>query len=174
MRLPPADCSLVTADDVVHGQLPGVHSGQCFRFVARRPLHSRWPGGQRSGSDQFLNGDLDRRRREISLGKRPVDCTVVPPLLLVLLPCLMALCLLLGPSLRELMVDRSIGRPSTLPVGVHLECYLVGAPSVVTVQEWCLCVRLVPLVGLLLLVSSPFFTVPVSLLLLVISFWIRF
>ena len=99
MRLPAADCSSVTADAVVCGQLPVVRSGRRARSAARRPLRSCLPGGftcpcvlavecghliglfdfvggQRLDSDRFLSEDLDSRRREISLGKRPVDCTV--------------------------------------------------------------------------------------------------
>lgn len=33
-------------------------------------------GDRRSSSDGFFTDDLDRRRREISLGKRPIDCTL--------------------------------------------------------------------------------------------------
>lgn len=33
-------------------------------------------GGRRLDPRQYVNVDVDSRRREISLGKRPVDCTV--------------------------------------------------------------------------------------------------
>ncbi|XP_037439362.1 uncharacterized protein LOC119307386 [Triticum dicoccoides] len=75
--VPPADSSSVTPAVAMCRQSAGVHSGRRSRSaVARQPLCSRRPGVQCSDSEQFLHGDFHSRRREISLGKRPVDSTV--------------------------------------------------------------------------------------------------
>ncbi|KAF7099060.1 hypothetical protein CFC21_100747 [Triticum aestivum] len=120
----------------VRGQLPGVHSGRRVCSAARRPLRSCRPGGQRFDSDQFLSGDLDSRCREISLGKRHVDCTV-GSIITAGSSTFEGLVSTARPAITRTassvvqMVDRSIGRPSALPAGVHFDRYLVGAPSVV-------------------------------------------
>ncbi|KAM3296418.1 hypothetical protein ACQJBY_038643 [Aegilops geniculata] len=184
----------------VRGQLPGVHSGRRVCSAAHRPLRSCRPGGftypcvlavecghliwlfdfvggQRFDSDQFLSGDLDSRCREISLGKRHVDCTV-GSIITAGSSTFDGLVSAARPAIARTassvvqMVDSSIGRPSALPAGVHFNCYLVGAPSVVNRP------RVVPFrVDGAFGRPTPldkftFFTVPVQLLLLIISFCI--
>ncbi|XP_048546501.1 uncharacterized protein LOC125525541 isoform X2 [Triticum urartu] len=70
------------------GQAAVVDSGCRLRSATRRPFRSSRPGCRclnwlmhvvcvhRLDSCQDVNVDVDSRRREISLGNRPVDCTI--------------------------------------------------------------------------------------------------
>ncbi|XP_044385977.1 uncharacterized protein [Triticum aestivum] len=84
-------------------------SGCRVRSGAHRPFHSFRTGVHRLDSRRDVNVDVDSRRREISLGKRPVDCTI-------------------DTSPVE-VVDGSSICVSGFPAGVHLYGSLVGATT---------------------------------------------
>ncbi|XP_044370454.1 uncharacterized protein [Triticum aestivum] len=91
----------------VHGQLA---DSECrVRSGARRPFRSSRTGVHQLDSWRDVNVDVDSRRREISLGKRPVDCTI-------------------DTSPVE-VVDGSSICVSGFPAGVHLYGSLVGATT---------------------------------------------
>ncbi|XP_048566955.1 uncharacterized protein LOC125546886 isoform X2 [Triticum urartu] len=91
----------------VRGQL--ADSGCRVRSGARRPFRSSRTGVHQLDSRRDVNVDVDSRRREISLGKRPVDCTI-------------------DTSPVE-VVDGSSICVSGFPAAVHLYGSLVGATT---------------------------------------------
>ncbi|XP_037436856.1 uncharacterized protein LOC119303809 [Triticum dicoccoides] len=84
-------------------------SGCRVRSGAHRPFRSSRTGVHRLDSRRDVNVDVNSRRREISLGKRPVDCTI-------------------DTSPVE-VVDGSSICVSGFPAGVHLYGSLVGATT---------------------------------------------
>ena len=124
-------------------------SGCRLRSGSRRPFRS-----SRAVSWRDVNVDVDSRRREISLGKRPVDCTVgaavgacsssvaggsVPAVWPASVFCL-----------SKWLTERVLLFLIFLLVFIFMALWLVIRLSI-AVQEWCLYVPLVSLVGLLLL-----------------------
>ncbi|XBI83567.1 hypothetical protein VPH35_092063 [Triticum aestivum] len=102
-------------------------SGCSLRSGSRRPFRS-----SRADSWRDVNVDVDSRRREISLGKRPVDCTVGAAVGACSssvaggsVPAVWPASVRPGILLVE-VVDRTSASVSDFPAGVHLYGSLVG------------------------------------------------
>ncbi|XP_048570182.1 uncharacterized protein LOC125551064 isoform X3 [Triticum urartu] len=75
-RLSSVDSSSAMAAAGGCGRPATVDSDCRFRYGPRRPFRSSRIGAHRFDSPEDFNVDVDSRRREISLGKRPVDCII--------------------------------------------------------------------------------------------------
>ncbi|XBI78926.1 hypothetical protein VPH35_088526 [Triticum aestivum] len=130
-----SDFSSTTADAAACGRPAVVDSACRLRSGPRRPFRSSWNGIHRLDSRQDVNVPVDSRRREILLGKRPVDFTIGIPISVGSSSTVVGSAPAVWPAsertdtLSVQVVDRPRVSPSGFPAAVHLYESLVGATS---------------------------------------------